>query len=93
MIILNKNGSYIYNKFISNSDWTGKAIQIIDDNSELGKKIISMIPYIKLIYENGKVVDVVEVEHEVIEPETPVTETEKLRADVDFLLIMGGFNE
>ena len=76
------------------SDWTGKAKYIVPDGTELANKIISLYPwYDFIIDENGDLIDVVEVEHEVVEPEIPVMETEKLRADVDFLLVMGGFNE
>ena len=52
------------------SDWTGKAKYIVPDGTELANKIISLYPwYDFIIDENGDLTDVVEVEHEVDEPE------------------------
>lgn len=72
MIILNGNGGYAISKYNPNTDFSieKKAIQIIDDNSELGKKIISMIPNVKLIYTDGVVTDCEELEQSIPEPTT-----------------------
>jgi hypothetical protein len=82
MIILNTNGSFATNSRCPNTDWTGESIQIIDDNSELGKKIISMIPNVKLIYTDGKVTDCEYIEPEPIhEPQD--TETDLMQMSID----------
>lgn len=82
MIILDNGGRFVCNHKYPNEDFSKekKAIQIIDDNSELGKKIISMIPNVKLIYTDGIVIDCEELEQGAIEPtiEEQITDIQQL---------------
>lgn len=81
LIILNENGGYAISKYYHNTDFSidKKAIQIIDDSSELGKKIISMIPNVKLIYTDGLVTDC----EPMSEPEPQDTESDLMQMAID----------
>ena len=72
MIILTNDGGFATNSEFPNTDWTGEAIQIIDDNSELGQKIISMTPNVKLIYTDGVVTDCEDITPELYDTESDI---------------------
>ena len=90
MIIFEDKG-FQTNSLFPNEDWTGKAKYVVDDNSELARKIIQLYPNYDFVVENGILVDVIEVEcAETEETEQPVSEIEQLRADIDYIAIMTG---
>lgn len=87
MVITDLNGGYIFSRNYSNIDFTTdkSVIQIIDDNSELGQKIISMIPCVKLIYTNGVVTD---CEDTTPEPEDIETDIMSMTVDHEYRLTL-----
>lgn len=43
-------------------DWTGNALYVIEDDTELANKILQLYPYYDFVLKYGKLVDVVEIE-------------------------------
>lgn len=90
MIIFENKGFQTHSLY-PNTDWTDKALYVVDDNSDIAKKIIQLYPNYDFVVENGVLVDVVAVEcEETEETEHPVSGIEQLRADVDYIAIMTG---
>ncbi len=91
MIIFEDKGFQTHSLY-PNTDWTDNANYVVDDNSELAKKIIQLYPnYDFVTDEQGNLIDVVQVECEKNkEIEQPPTEIEQLRADIDYIAIMTG---
>lgn len=58
MIINKKTLAFLTRSDIPNKNWTKQESYIIDDNSELAKKIIKNAPNVEYVIESGKVVDV-----------------------------------
>lgn len=57
-----------------NSDWTGNALYVVPDGSELAKKIISNYPYYDFVTdENGNLIDIEPTER----PEEPEPQPEE----------------
>ena len=88
MIINKKTKSILTRSDIPNENWTSQDCYIVDDNSELGKKILQNYPDIEYVIENNEIKDV-----NIIKPEPeeqPINEVEQLRADVDYIAVMTG---
>ena len=88
-MIIYENKGFETNSNFPNTDWTGEALYVVEDGSNIANKIKVLYPYYDFVTdENGRLIDVVEVEHE----DTPKTadKFEQLRADIDFLAIMMG---
>lgn len=88
MIINKKTKSILTRSDKPNENWTSQDCYVIDDNSELGKKILQNYPNIEYVIENDKIKDV-----NIIEPEPteePINPIEQLRADVDYIAVMTG---
>ena len=56
-MVLYKNKSFITNSEHPNDDWIGDADYVIDDSSELARKIIDYYPKIKLVTDIVKETD------------------------------------
>lgn len=62
-MLLNKNSkSYIMRSDKPNENWTDEDLLVVDDNSELAQRIINAHPYYDFVIEEGKLVDIVELE-------------------------------
>ena len=88
MIINKKTKSILTRSDKPCENWTSQDCYVVDDNSDIGKKIICNYPNIEYIIEDGEVKDVVILEP--AEIEQPITEIERLRADVEYLALMTG---
>lgn len=90
MIIFEDKG-FLTNSLYPNSDWTGDALYVVDDNSITANKIKQLYPNYDFVIENGILTDVVEIKNdESIMTLPPVNEIEQLRADIDYIAIMTG---
>lgn len=88
MIINKKTHSILTRSDKPNENWTKDDCYIIADGSELANKILSNYPNIEYVIENDKIVDVIILEAK--ETEKPITEIERLRADIDYIAVMTG---
>lgn len=88
-MIIYENKGFETNSNFPNTDWTGEALYVVEDGSNIANKIKVLYPYYDFVTdENGRLIDVVEVEHE--EPTQTPSEVEQLRADIDYIAIMTG---
>lgn len=60
-----------------NEDWTGNALYVVADGSELAQKIMQLYPYYEFVLEDGRLVDVQAIERPP-EPEPAPTLEERL---------------
>lgn len=75
-MIVFENKHYQTNTRYPNDDWTGNALFVVPDGSELANKIMAAVPYYDFVLdEGGNLVDIVETERPEPEPE-PVIEEE-----------------
>ena len=82
MIINKKTLSFLTRSDKPNENWTGEDCYIVQDGSDLAKKIISNYPNIEYVIENDKITDV-----KIVIPETPVVKTPTAQEDTDAMLI------
>ena len=75
MIINKKTFSILTRPDKPNENWTNIDCYVVNDNSELGKKIFKNLPNIEYVIKNDKVVDVVVLEVKQPEP-APLTHEE-----------------
>ena len=88
-MIIYENKGFETNSNFPNTDWTGEALYVVEDGANIANKIKVLYPYYDFVTdENGRLIDVIEVEHE--EPTQTPSEMAQLRADIDFLAIMMG---
>lgn len=81
MIINKKTKSILTRSDKPNENWTSQDCYVVDDNSELAKKILQNYPNIEYVVEHGKIVDAKILEAEKPnETESPVTIEERLAA-------------
>lgn len=57
-----------------NTDWTGNAMYVVPDGSELALKIEGLYPYYEFVVENGVLVDVLPTERPTPEPKVTLEE-------------------
>ena len=88
MIINKETRSILTRNDKPSENWTTQDCYVVDDNSELGKKILNNYPNIEYVIKNDKIVDVNIAE--ATPTERPVSEFEQLRADIDYIAIMTG---
>ena len=88
MIINKKTLSILTRSDKPNENWTDEDCYIIEDGTKLSNKILNNYPNIEYIFEHGEIKDVTILEPKEIEQ--PVSEIERLRADIDFLSLMTG---
>ena len=74
MIINKKTFSILTNPSKPNENWTNKECYVVDDNSELGKKIFKHLPNIKFVVENDNIVDIIVLDVAQPEPAPPTHE-------------------
>lgn len=71
-MIIRPDGTYETNSLFPDTDWYNEGNYVIDEtkeeNQELIQKIKSHAPYMKLVVEGGKVIDIIPLEKP--EPET-----------------------
>ena len=82
MIIFN-NKTYQTRASKPNSDWTGEALYVVSDGSELAKKISNLYPYYDFVLDaDGNLIDVVETERPepAPAPEPEPTQEERISA-------------
>lgn len=58
-------------------DWTGEALYVVPDGSELAEKIVQLYPYYEFVVQDGALIDVTETERPP-EPEPEPTVEERL---------------
>lgn len=78
MIINKKTKTFLTRSDMPCGNWTGQDCYIIDDNSELAKKIIRNYPNIEYVIQNDQITDV-----KILEPqpkEKEITPAERLAA-------------
>lgn len=74
MIVFNDK-NYISCTRYPDSDWTGEALFVVPDGSELANKIMAAVPYYDFVLdEGGNLVDIVETERPEPEPEPFIEE-------------------
>lgn len=78
MIINKETKSVLSRSDKPNENWTSQDCYVVDDNSELGQKILANCPYVEYIIENEVIVDVKILEPPKKEPE--ITAFERLAA-------------
>ncbi|WP_324824978.1 hypothetical protein [Sinanaerobacter sp. ZZT-01] len=72
MIVLSNKGFETHSMH-PNEDWTGKALYVVEDESDLANKIQRLYPHYDFVVENGQLVDVIEIE------KPPLTDEEKIQ--------------
>ena len=83
MIIYKNPISILTRSDVPNENFTNEAdVFIVDDNSELGRKILQHAPFFEFVLENGELVDITPTERP-NEPEPQPTEVELLREQVN----------
>lgn len=90
-MIIYANKGYAQHSLFPNSDWTGgKALYVVDDNSELAEKILGMDGswYDFVLDELKNLIDVVAIPHEkeVFVPEP--SKEERMEAKLEYLAMM-----
>ena len=88
MIINKETKSILTRSDIPNKNWTSEDCYVVDDNTELAKKILSNYPNIEYVIEDDEIKDVIIIKPE--PKEQPISEMEQLRADVDYIAVMTG---
>lgn len=83
-MIIFKDKTYATNFQHPNSDWTGKALYVIDDNSELASRIRKYYPNYDFVVEKGVLIDITpKGEQRIIEePKTLEDEIQELKQRV-----------
>ena len=80
-MIIYKNKGFETRSDMPNADWTGEALYIVPDGSELANKVVKFYPYYDFAFDgNGQLVDVVETER----PE-PIPEPEPVPQGNDYV--------
>lgn len=80
MIINKKTKSILTRSDKPNENWTSQDCYIVDDNSELSKKILRNFPNIEYVIKNDEIVDVTILEAPKKETEKEITAFERLEA-------------
>ena len=88
MIINKETKAILTRSDMPNENWTSQDCYVVDDNSELAKKIIANHPYIDYVIEDDTITDVNILSKP--EEEFRPTELEQLRADIDYISVMTG---
>lgn len=86
-MIIYENKGYETRSDMPNADWTGEALYVIPDSSNLANKIQNLYPYYNFVLDlEGNLIDVVETERPELE-KTPTSEEriEALEAAVQML--------
>ena len=92
-MIVYRNKNFMQRDNFPDTDWVGNADWVLNDNdpadAEIEEKIISLYPNFDFVFdENGKIVDVIETEHEAV-PEPP-TNAELAAAIAELAGVMCG---
>lgn len=77
-MVIYKNGTIISNSAFPDTDFCGDADFVIPDDSDLAKKIFGIKSNIKLLFDDDRLVDAVEMEPTVRDPAP--TDHERLEA-------------
>lgn len=80
MIINKKTKSILTRSDKPNENWTSQDCYVVDDSSELGKKILMHYPHIEYVIKNDEIVDVNILEPQKEETEKEITPLERLAA-------------
>lgn len=85
-MIIYKDKGYEIQPDCPDKDWTGNAIHVVADGTELANKIIALYPYYDFVTdENGDLIDVVATEPP--EPPEPVEPEPTAEEDLNSLII------
>lgn len=80
MIINKKTKSILTRSDKPNENWTSEDCYIVDDKSELSKKILQNYPHIEYIIEDDEIIDVTILERPKKETQKEITPIERLAA-------------
>lgn len=75
MIVFNDK-NYMANTRYPDSDWTGEALFVVPDGSELAGKIMAAAPWYDFVIEDGQLVDIVATEPPAIPEHSPAEKRE-----------------
>ena len=80
MIINKETKSLLTRSDIPNRNWTSEDCYIVEDGSELSKKILKYFPNIEYVIENDKIIDVNILEVPKEETQKDITPIERIEA-------------
>lgn len=79
-MVLYKNKHFVTRSDAPNDDFMGNADYIINDDSELAEKIISLCPNFEIVEDtNGDIIDVIETEPVIIPEQIEIHKTERIQ--------------